>query len=153
MGGSIDWTGDSLLNKSVEPGTYLLFAFISDAVNPERAIDHVHITIPEPAEEEEEEEEEEDPVSLGITLPDEDTTFIPSGPDAALEIQYTVNEFDDVLIDIKIDTDNNHGNGNEETILSQQLVSGGTEKRNLRLERQLCQRRSGSPPVFIASLS
>ena len=127
VGGSFDWTGDSLLNKPVEPGTYLLFAFISDAVNPERAIDDVHITIPEPAEEEEEEEEEEDPVSLGITHPDEDTTFLPSGPDASLEIKYTVNEFDDVRIDIKIDTDDNHGNGNEKTILSQRLVSGGTE--------------------------
>lgn len=126
VGGSIDWTGDSLLNKPVKPGKYLLFAFISDAVNPERAIDDVYITIPEPAEEEEE-EEEEDPVSLGITQPDEDTTFIPSEPDASLEIQYTVNESDDVLIDIIIDTDDNHSNGNEETILPRRLVTGGTE--------------------------
>jgi len=118
---TFDWEGDALSVDEVPAGTYYLFAAVSDSVNPERIFDAgIRITVEEASEDEDEEN-----VGLAITKPSEDTTFLSS--DASLRIEFTVNEFDDVLIDIKIDTDDNHTNGNEGTILSQRVVPGGTE--------------------------
>lgn len=120
--GTFDWGGDNLSGDAVEPGSYNLFALVSDDLNPEQMFDaDVRITVPEP----EEEEEPEEPLTLGIVTPDEDTTFLVD--DDPLEIEFSVNEFEDVLIDLKVDTDDDHANGNEQTILSQRLVAGGTE--------------------------
>ncbi|MFH1746469.1 MAG: hypothetical protein ABIG44_05425 [Planctomycetota bacterium] len=122
--GTFDWDGTDLSGNSVEPGTYYLFALLDDNLNLEQAVTaDARIIIPEP--EEEEEEEEDDPITLGIVEPSEDVDFLDA--DDELSIEYSVNKFEDVLIDLKVDTDDNHANGNERTILSQVLVAGGTE--------------------------
>jgi flagellar hook assembly protein FlgD len=119
--GSFDWTGNSLTGEAVPEGTYYLFALVRDDVNPERVVEaSARISIVK-----EEEEEPEQPLGLGIVAPDEDTDFLFS--DDPLRIEFSVNRFEDTLIDLKIDTDDNHSNGNEITILSQRLVPGGTE--------------------------
>ncbi len=114
------WSGDDLLGDAVPVGTYQLFALVSDTENPERAVSSaVTITVvPDPG-------GSTDPVELSIIEPADDVTFLASDDD--LVIEYGVNEFDDVLIDLKIDTDDDHANGNEQTILAQKLVAGGTE--------------------------
>jgi hypothetical protein len=119
---SFDWSGKDLLNQDVAPGVYNLFALVSDAVNAEQAIQgNVQITVLE----NEEPSPDEEPVTLSIISPEEDTTFLTT--EANLAIEFGVNEFDDTLVDLKIDTDDNHSNGNEQTILAQRLVPGGTE--------------------------
>jgi flagellar hook assembly protein FlgD len=120
--GTFSWTGTDSSNTAVQAGTYNLFATVGDDVNGERFVESgVQLTVPEPNST----PEPNTPVALGIVTPDEDTTFLTS--DASLAITYSVNEFNDVLIDLKIDTDDNHSNGNEVTILSQKTVTGGTE--------------------------
>lgn len=60
-----------------------------------------------------------------FTAPTEDTTFLTT--DTPLSITFTVTDADDdVLIDLKIDTDDDHANGNEQTILQQRQVLAGT---------------------------
>jgi hypothetical protein len=119
---SFDWSGKDLLGEDVAPGIYDLFALVSDEVNAEQAVEaNVQITVLE----EETPPEPEPPITLSIISPDEDTTFLTT--DDNLPIEFGVNEFDNTLIDLKIDTDDNHSNGNEQTILAQFLVPGGTE--------------------------
>lgn len=117
--GSFDWNGKDLDEKTVAAGTYKLFAQLTDETNPETFGDAgVQITVPA-------EGENKGPLTLGIVSPDQDVSFL--GSDVPLEIKFSVNELNDVLIDLKIDTDDNHNNGNERAILSQRLVSGGTQ--------------------------
>jgi flagellar hook assembly protein FlgD len=116
---SFDWDGKDLTGNTVDPGTYNLFALVSDDVNPERGVDAgIQITVEAPS-------NENQALTLGITAPKTDTTFLTT--DAPLTIEYGVNEFSDVYIDLRIDTDDNHTNGNEATVVSQRLVPGGTQ--------------------------
>ncbi|MBU0640748.1 MAG: hypothetical protein KKB50_17935 [Planctomycetes bacterium] len=116
---SIDWAGADTAGGVVEAGTYYVFALVDDAVNPTQMVDGLaRITVAE-------EEEEEDPVTLSIITPEADVEFLSAADPLAFE--FGVNEAEDVLIDIKIDTDDNHANGNEQVILSQRLVTAGTE--------------------------
>lgn len=119
---SFTWEGETTSGEAVDPGTYNLFAVVTDDFNPDFFVDAgVTITVQEPDPGSGTEPE----VTLGIREPSEDTNFVQGSE--ALEIEFTVNEEEDVLIDLKIDTDDNHANGNEITILSQRLVEGGTE--------------------------
>lgn len=120
--GTFNWTGNTLTADPVDSGTYYLFALLNDDVNQEVSVtSEFTVTV-----DREEAEPPPTPIRLGIAKPEEDTSFLTTDP--PLHIEFTVNEFSDVLIDLKIDTDDNHRNGNELTILSQRLVAGGTER-------------------------
>jgi hypothetical protein len=122
--GTTDWNGTDLGSADVALGTYNLFAMLSDATNDDSFVDAgVQIVISKA-----EEEEEEETIGLAIVEPEDDTTLFTGGASPQVEIEFTVNQFDDVLIDLKIDTDDNHSNGNETTILTQRLIAGGTER-------------------------
>lgn len=113
---SLSWTGRDVNNAAVETGTYNLFAVASDGVNPDVVVSAgVKIEVVEP----------EETGRPKVTEPAEDTDFLDA--DASVTIVYEVNRGDDALVDIKIDTDDNHANGNEVTILSQQLVEADTD--------------------------
>lgn len=116
---SIDFTGDDKDGDRVPEGVYRLYARISDAVHSEQFVEaNLTITIPAAP--------DETPVELAVTEPAEDKTFLTT--DAPFQIKYTLDEADEVLIDLKIDTDDTHTNGNETTILSQRLVPTGTRE-------------------------
>ena len=118
--GSFDWNGEDQTGDTVSAGTYHLYAVVADDVNDDQTIDAgVQITVSDAS------GNGDGPLTLGIVRPEEDTTFLASA--ASFEIEFSVNEFDDALIDLKIDTDDDHANGNEATILSQRLVTGGTQ--------------------------
>jgi hypothetical protein len=120
---TFDWTGEDLLGEDVAAGTYRLIALLSDDLHPEFAVDSgILITVEEA---DDDGDDDDELVTFSIIEPEEDVDFLTT--DASLQIVVGVNQFDDVLIDLKIDTDDNHGNGNELTILSQMLVTGGTE--------------------------
>ncbi|TWT40373.1 flagellar basal body rod modification protein [Phycisphaerae bacterium RAS1] len=124
---SFEWDGKNSADAKVDAGTYNLFARLSDVVNAESTVNGLATITVEAADNSNSNDNDNDngTVELGIREPAEDTTFLET--DDALRIEFGVNQFDDVLIDIKIDTDDNHANGNEITILSQRFVSAGTE--------------------------
>lgn len=108
---SIDWEGNDVTEASVDSGTYYLFAIVSDGVNPELIVEGAgQITVAG----------EDETGGLTVTEPDEDVQFLAS--DDPLKIEFEVDLGADALVDLKIDTDDNHTNGNELTILSQRLV-------------------------------
>ena len=136
--GSYTWDGHDTSGDYVEAGDYILFAVLSDGAlneatgeplfNPTVVSDcvsaagaddeeciPVRITVPP---------EPNQPVELAITDPNEDTTFLRS--DDPLPIDFTIDEEKDVLVDIEVDPDDNHSNGNEITIFSQLLIDAGT---------------------------
>lgn len=126
---SFDWDGQDLLSEDVAPGVYNLFALVGDAVNPERPVQAGRqITVVEGA-------PDETSVTLGILEPPYPAT--PENPEppkdheflagTTMTIKYGVNKQVDALIDLKIDTDDVHTNGNELTIRAQWLVPADTE--------------------------
>jgi hypothetical protein len=115
----IEWEGKDLDNADVEPGTYNLFATATDDLNDVVVVEGLgRITVAE----EEEPPAEEGPV---IDEPAEDTEFLAT--DDSLTIEYRVNKSEDAMADLKIDTDDDHTNGNEVTILSQEFVEADTD--------------------------
>jgi hypothetical protein len=110
---SFDFKGLDSDGGRVDGGTYFYFARLSDAQNKESFVEGLaRITVLE--------SNEESDAVLAVTKPKEDTEFLSTT--ATFDITYTLNEDRDVLIDLKIDTDDAHTNGNEKTILSQRLV-------------------------------
>lgn len=115
---SFSFTGVDENGDGIEPGTYFLFAVLSDAFAEDVFVDAAAtITIPEP------DEEEPEPLPLEFTNIQENVDFR-FGLEP-LEIEWTLDEEEDVLVDLRIDTDENHFNGNETTILSQRLIEAG----------------------------
>ncbi len=103
--GSAEWD-----TSGVEPGRYFIHARITDDTS---AIDEfvvagatVMITNDAPA--------------IEFTAPEEDIDFLVSEP--AIDVELTVTDDDNVLLDLVVDTDDDHANGNEQTILLQRLV-------------------------------
>jgi len=114
---SLDWDGTDQNGEQVEPGTYDLYALITDSMNEDQFIEGpARVIVPE----------EPEAIELAITQPEEDTEFLTT--DDPLTIEFTLDEDDNVLIDLKADTDDNHLNGNEITILSQRLIEEGTNE-------------------------
>jgi len=112
---SIDFDGTDKDGAGVDGGTYNLYAKLSDSVSEGRFVDAAaRITIPERPED----------VELSVTAPSEDTEFLATAD--PLHITFTLSEDADVLIDLKVDADDDHRNGNEITILSQRLIAEGT---------------------------
>lgn len=117
-----DWNGNDTGNQRVEAGTYNYYVTISDEVSPERIIEGLaQITVPEAP-------PEPNDIVLAVTKPAEDTTFLTTDP--PLAIAYTLDEPNDVIIDLRIDADENRRNGNEITILSERLVETETTSGN-----------------------
>lgn len=115
-GDSLNWDGKDKDQTRVPPNTYNLLARVDDgAIEPRIIESNVRITV-----------EQAEDIRLAVTQPAEDVTFTIGGD--PLTIEFTLNESDDVLIDLKIDTDDNHSNGNEQTILAQRLVSETTHR-------------------------
>lgn len=117
---SFDWNGTrSGGGGDVDPGTYFLFATLTDGVNTSRLAEGlVQITV--------EEAEKTEATMLAVTEPAEDTTFLTTDSPITIEFTFPDSQEDEVLIDLKIDTDDNHQNGNEQTILSQRLIDADT---------------------------
>jgi flagellar hook assembly protein FlgD len=117
---SLDWDGTDMSNDRVESGEYHLFAIISDDLNGERVVEPAaepkpRLIVPEVED-----------IELAVTQPEEDTEFLTT--DGPLTIEFTLDEDDDVLVDLEIDTDNNPRNGNETPILSERLIEEGTHE-------------------------
>lgn len=118
---SFEWDGTDVNDDDVLPGLYHLFALVEDASNPLVTVEGLaNVRVPEPV------EPPDPPVQLGIITPSTPTEFVVNQP--SLPIEFGVNDAQDVLVDLKIDADDNHTNGNEITILSQRFVEAGTEK-------------------------
>jgi flagellar hook assembly protein FlgD len=113
---SLDWDGTDTSGERVAAGTYDLFAVVSDGVNEEQIIPGLaRITVPEETE-------------LAITEPSEDETLLTSDPNDSVMIEFTLDEDEDVFIDLRIDADENHRNGNETTIVARRKIEEGTNQ-------------------------
>jgi flagellar hook assembly protein FlgD len=111
---SFDFSGRDAAGVVVPAGDYGYFARVTDDVNEEQIVRGLaRIVVLEAP----------DAVSLAITKPGDDMQFLAT--DTPLHIEYTLNEPDDVLVDLRIDTDDNHSNGNELVILADRLVESG----------------------------
>jgi len=117
--GSLVWDGTDKDGSRVDAGTYYLFALVDDGVTQARVVDGLaRLTVPEWA-------DGGSGTETAITEPAEDTDFVVG--DADLHIAFDLVLTEDVLIDLKIDTDDDHGNGNETTILSQRSETSDTD--------------------------
>ncbi len=113
---TFDWSGRNTSNARVDAGEYRVIAIVDDGVNePIEVVSTFVITVPD----------QPDPDELGFTIPEDDDTFLTT--DATFGITLGVNRTADALLDVGIDTDDNHANGNEITVLSQRLIPSGTE--------------------------
>ena len=116
---SFTFSGNNEAGGPVPEGAYRLLARVDDEVNEELVVlAPARITVPE--------RPDDDDVTLAVTKPDEDVEFLASQD--PLEIEFTLDEPDDVLIDLKVDTDDENLNDNVITILSQRLIETGTKK-------------------------
>ena len=113
---SFEWTGNDSSGSSIDHGTYYLYATVSDEINPEIIVESdVLITIVEEVADE----------GIVVVEPAEDVDFVDT--DDFVTIEYRVNKSSDVLVDVKLNTDNSLTNGNEITIDSQRLVEADTD--------------------------
>jgi flagellar hook assembly protein FlgD len=116
---SLAWAGTDTSGNVVEPGTYYVFAIATDGVNPNVIVEAAgRITVLDTTDP----NADKDP--LTVTEPNEDVQFLTS--DASLTLKYEVYGTADVLVDLKIDRDDSHTNGNEITIFAQRLVPEDT---------------------------
>ncbi|MGE3181471.1 MAG: hypothetical protein AB7N71_07570 [Phycisphaerae bacterium] len=115
---SFDWSGLDSAGTRVPTDTYNVVAVVDDGVNPEQVfVAPGQISVPDAS--------DGNSAELAFTMPEEDTTFLTS--DDPLEIALNINQASDALVDIAIDTDDNHANGNETTILSQRFIEADTD--------------------------
>jgi len=116
---SIDWDGTDTSGNAVEPGTYYVFAIATDGVNPNVIVEAAgRITVVDTTDP----NADKDP--LTVPEPNEDIQFLVTA--APITLKYEVYGTEDVLVDLKIDRDDTHTNGNELTIFSQRLVAEDT---------------------------
>lgn len=117
---SLDWPGDDSTQTRVAEGTYNLFALVEDNINSLVTVDGLaRVIVPAKV-------TPPDTTKLSIIAPSVPTEFVFNQP--IFPIEFGVNQTNDVLLDIKIDSDDNHTNGNEITILSQRFIRANTEK-------------------------
>lgn len=109
---TIEFDGDDAAGDEVDSGVYNLFARVRDELFDDLVVEAPGtVTVSERPE----------PLETAISSPTDDTEFLTTDT-PTLEIEYTIDEPNDVLIDLKVDRDDNTANGNEITILSQRLV-------------------------------
>jgi hypothetical protein len=126
----LEWRGEDSTGNRIDPNTYHLFSIITDEVSGGSTIDPgIRITIEPPAPDPNDPNQPVDPndpntpvepAALGIRQPDVDLEFQTLGPD--LMIEYGVGQSTEALVDLRVDSDQNNSNGNEQTILLQQLI-------------------------------
>jgi flagellar hook assembly protein FlgD len=116
---TLEWDGTDVDGAAVAEGLYRPFAIVSDGVSPTQIVNGLARIIVAA-------EDDDEPTQTAVTQPEEDTEFLVE--DDSVTIEFTLAAHDDVLIDLKIDTDDDHSNGNETTILSQRLVSSDTNE-------------------------
>lgn len=114
---SFSWNGLDESGDPVPLGNYHLFARVRDRVSlvqivPGLAMVNVAQT-PDP-----------EPEDTAFTQPDGDFEFIQGDDPLLIKFELALSE--DALIDLKIDTDDLHQNGNELTILAQRFVEADT---------------------------
>lgn len=118
---ALEWDGTALDGSQVDAGVYNLYARVDDTVNPVQFVEGLaRVTIPD------ELVVQDQVFALEFTKPRKDKQFLAS--DAPRTLEYTLDEDDDVLIDLAIDIDDNHQNANETTIDFQRLVEQGQNK-------------------------
>lgn len=114
---SFDFDGNDVNSIRVDAGTYHLYARVKDDFHDERIVEaNVLITIPT--------EPNAVPTTTAITDPNDDVQFLTSDTSHTISMEFS--EPNEVLIDLGIDRDDNHQNGNETTILFQHLVPKNT---------------------------
>lgn len=119
---NFDWNGNDSGNRRVAVGTYSIIAVVSDPGNPDQTfIAPGRVTVPEPPDNTDE--------GLGFDEPSEDTTFLRT--DDTLLLRLRVERSVESLVDVGIDTDDVHTNGNELTILSQRFIPENTPTSDL----------------------
>lgn len=109
----IDWEGTNTDGNAVDAGTYILFAVVSDGVNSDVVAEATGRITVRAADDTTQDD-------VAVTDPNSDTTFLTS--DATTRITFEINQNADTLVDVKIDTDDSHANGNETTLISQRFV-------------------------------
>jgi len=115
---TINWNGQNSSNTNVAAGTYFLFAEVKDGVNADQTIEglaQIAVTTAAAA------------PTLAVTAPATDTEFI-TGTTASSRIEYSFpnGRTANLLVDLKLDPDDNNQNGNEITVLSQRLILPAT---------------------------
>lgn len=116
---TFSFTGTDSAGTAVPEGRYFVFAIVNDGQNDDvvaEAAGRVRVVAAEP---------NEPATETTFTDPNDDTTFLTTTP--TLPVSVDVVQTQDVLVDLKVDTDDNHQNGNEQTILSQRFVEAGDE--------------------------
>ena len=114
---SLLWDGTNSSGAQVDPGTYYLYAEVSDGINEDQIIEGLgRITVPDWP----------DTVVTAIIAPDERADLLRE--DDTLRIEFTLNHDEDSLLDFEIDSDDGHRNGNEIGIVDELLVDADTSE-------------------------
>ena len=112
---SVSWDGTNSLGQQVDPGTYYLYAEVTDGINEDQVIDGLaRITVPPWP----------DTVTTAITAPTERADLLRE--EDTLRIEFTLDHDEDTLLDFEVDTDDNHRNGNETAIVDELLIDADT---------------------------
>lgn len=135
------WDGTAE-GAAVDPGRYNVFARVDDGVNPVRIVRAPgRITVPEPEPNEPNDpngpnDPNTPPAATAFAAPNDpnnpDTEFLVGGD--ALEVKLEFAEPNDILIDLKVDVDENPRNANEITFVSQRLIDKDTNRETVAFE-------------------
>lgn len=124
--GSLEWAGTDESDAAVpsKDEAYYLFAVVSDGVNPDFVVNApARIKVSDkPDDPNQPEEEPDDPNSVGLRFvePAEDKEFLATAAD--FSIDYRTNQSEEITVDLKVDADDDHRNGNEKAIRPNILV-------------------------------
>ncbi|MCA9243582.1 MAG: hypothetical protein KDA32_06485 [Phycisphaerales bacterium] len=118
---SFTWDGTDQSGQNVAAGEYFLYALVDDGVNEPQIIDGLaKIIVPEIPKE---------PNAPGENaLPDPNRDMEVLDPGDKIRISFTLNQSEDVLVDLAVDQDDNHTNANEIRILRERLIDPNTTK-------------------------
>lgn len=115
---TFDFSGSDNQGARLAVGTYSVVAVVGDEGNPDATfIAPGRITVPAPP--------DDTTTALGFDEPAEDTSFLRT--DDTLLVRLNVNRAAESLVDVGLDTDDVHTNGNERTILSQRFIPADTD--------------------------
>ncbi len=116
---TVAWTGNDTDGTAVAAGTYNLFAIVDDGVNERLIVEGSGNIILADA--------DPDPEFAEVTEPAEDDDFLDADVAGGFDIEYQVNESEDVLVEVGIDSDDDHSNGNEISLRAQQFLEADSD--------------------------